>query len=93
MGLLKDIERSVKDIRGKDVPESPLRGHEDLKAVLQALDNLIEERAVELVKSGVDKTWDTLKGISIGEFKITRETYDIIVRAVVDSIIELGGDK
>ena len=99
--VLKDGERIAKDLNGKDVPKSPLRGHDDFKAILQGIVNLIkqgveeglEERAVELVKSGVDAAWDAIQGISVGEIKITREMYDVIVRALTDSIIELGGDK
>jgi len=95
--VLKDGERIVKDGLGKDVPQSPLRGHEDVKAILQGITNLveqgIEEGAVELHKKAVDAAWDVVKGISVGGVTITRETYDLIVRAVVDQIIEIGGEK
>jgi len=92
-GLWKDIERGVKDIRGKDVPESPLRGHEDIKAILQGIANLVEQGAIELHKEAVEAAWDVVKGVSVGGMTITREMYDIFVRAVTDKVIELGGDK
>ena len=66
---------------------------DDLRAISEKIQEIVEREAVELLKSGVDKAWDAIQGISVGEIKITREMYDVIVRALTDSIIELGGDK
>ena len=92
-GLWKDFERTVKDVRGKDVPESPLRGHESLTKIIEGISEMIEGEAIELAKDAAEAGWEAIKGIQVAGIVITRELYDAVVRAIVDQIIDLGGDK
>jgi hypothetical protein len=86
-GLWKDIERGVKDIRGKDVPESPLRDHVELKELLQSLANYIEKKALDLLKKVVEKMWP------VAQEWLTREQFDKLVKIGVDAIIADDDDE
>ena len=80
-GFWKDIERGTKDVLGKDVPESPLRGHEDLKEQIQ-------KKLLEFFADIAEKMWPVAQ-----EFGLTRAQFDQLVKIGADAIIADDDDE
>jgi hypothetical protein len=79
--ILTGGERIVKDVLDKDVPKSPLRGHEDIK-------EQIEKKLLDFFADIAEKMWPVAQ-----EFGLTRAQFDQLVKIGADEIISDDDDE
>jgi len=86
MGILKEFERAIKDIRGKDVPESPFHAPVEVNNLFQAIEALVDVELLDFIDAKKERAFELIQEYSKG--MATRELFDVFIKALEDAIEE-----